>query len=65
MFVYLGKYHVSHTYIRLSDQTGRTDIPLTERGEEQIKSKASFLVGDGSTVDLNAGHVVVCLIVLS
>jgi probable phosphoglycerate mutase len=31
-----------------SDQTGRTDIPLTQRGEEQIKSKAAFLVGDGS-----------------
>lgn len=31
-----------------SDQTGRTDIPLTQRGVEQIKSKAPFLVGDGS-----------------
>jgi hypothetical protein len=37
------------THIRdLSDQTGRTDIPLTQRGEEQIKSKAPYLVGDGS-----------------
>lgn len=32
----------------LFDQTGRTDISLTEHGVEQIKSKAPFLVGDGS-----------------
>lgn len=32
----------------LFDQTGRSDIPLTQRGEEQIKSKAQYLVGDGS-----------------
>jgi hypothetical protein len=31
-----------------SDQTGRSDIPLTPRGEEQVKAKAPFLVGDGS-----------------
>jgi broad specificity phosphatase PhoE len=65
MFVYLPKSHVSHTYIRLSDQTGRTDIPLTECGEEQIKSKAQFLVGDGSTIDSYARCFVVCLIALS
>ncbi|KAH9162763.1 histidine phosphatase superfamily [Lactarius sanguifluus] len=32
----------------LNGQTGRSDIPLTERGVEQIKSKAPFLVGDGT-----------------
>ncbi|KAI0051662.1 phosphoglycerate mutase-like protein [Auriscalpium vulgare] len=31
--------------------TGRTDIPLTARGEEQIKSKAQALVGDGKLID--------------
>ncbi|KAH9982368.1 histidine phosphatase superfamily [Lactifluus volemus] len=31
--------------------TGRTDISLTERGVEQIKSKAPFLVGDGKLID--------------
>ena len=39
---------ISLSYLRISDQTGRTDIPLTEHGREQIKSKASFLVGEGS-----------------
>ena len=33
---------------RLFGQTGRSDISLTEHGVEQIKSKAPFLVGDGS-----------------
>ncbi|KAJ7487453.1 histidine phosphatase superfamily [Mycena galericulata] len=31
--------------------TGRTDIPLTARGEEQIKEKATILVGDGKVLD--------------
>ncbi|KAL0579372.1 hypothetical protein V5O48_002648 [Marasmius crinis-equi] len=31
--------------------TGRTDIPLTARGEEDIKEKAARLVGDGKIVD--------------
>lgn len=29
-------------------QTGTSDIPLTARGQEQIKSKAQSLVGEGS-----------------
>ena len=37
-----------HSHITVFGQTGRSDIPLTERGVEQIKSKAAFLVGDGS-----------------
>lgn len=32
-------------------QTGRTDIPLTARGEQQIKEKAEILVGEGSAYD--------------
>jgi hypothetical protein len=36
------------------DQTGRTDIPLTQLGESQIKSKAIYLVGDGSGSNLIA-----------
>jgi hypothetical protein len=39
---------ISLSYLRISDQTGRTDIPLTEHGQEQIKSKAPSLVGEGS-----------------
>ncbi|KAI0068325.1 phosphoglycerate mutase-like protein [Artomyces pyxidatus] len=31
--------------------TGRTDIPLTARGEDQIKSKAESLVGPGKLID--------------
>ncbi|KAK7064337.1 phosphoglycerate mutase-like protein, partial [Favolaschia claudopus] len=31
--------------------TGLTDIPLTARGEEQIKEKADILVGDGKIID--------------
>ncbi|KAJ7706318.1 histidine phosphatase superfamily [Mycena rosella] len=31
--------------------TGRSDIPLTARGEEQIKEKAEILVGDGQVLD--------------
>ncbi|TRM66422.1 histidine phosphatase superfamily [Schizophyllum amplum] len=31
--------------------TGRTDIPLTARGIEQIKEKAEMLVGDGKMID--------------
>jgi len=31
--------------------TGRSDIPLTARGEEQIKEKAEILVGDGKVLD--------------
>jgi len=27
-------------------KTGRTDIPLTPRGEEQVKEKAQALVGE-------------------
>ncbi|KAI0304984.1 phosphoglycerate mutase-like protein [Russula brevipes] len=38
--------------------TGRTDIPLTQRGEEQIKSKAPYLVGDGKLIDTVNLHVV-------
>ncbi|KAH7928484.1 phosphoglycerate mutase-like protein [Leucogyrophana mollusca] len=32
-------------------QTGRSDIPLTPRGEDQIKSKAPILVGEGKAID--------------
>jgi hypothetical protein len=55
MFVVTSSLHLSHiilislSYLRISDQTGRTDIPLTDRGQEQIKSKATSLVGEGST----------------
>jgi hypothetical protein len=28
-------------------QTGTTDIPLTSRGEEQVRSEAKILVGPG------------------
>ncbi|KAL0951378.1 hypothetical protein HGRIS_008077 [Hohenbuehelia grisea] len=31
--------------------TGRTDIPLTPRGEEQVKSKAQILAGEGKVLD--------------
>ncbi|KII93825.1 hypothetical protein PLICRDRAFT_36068 [Plicaturopsis crispa FD-325 SS-3] len=31
--------------------TGKTDIPLTARGESQIKDKAQILVGDGKAID--------------
>ncbi|KAJ7092584.1 histidine phosphatase superfamily [Mycena epipterygia] len=31
--------------------TGRSDIPLTARGEEQIKEKAEILVGEGKILD--------------
>ncbi|OAX44377.1 phosphoglycerate mutase-like protein [Rhizopogon vinicolor AM-OR11-026] len=31
--------------------TGTSDIPLTTRGEEQIKSKAHILVGEGKPID--------------
>jgi len=31
--------------------TGRTDIPLTQRGEGQVKDKAQALVGDGLVID--------------
>ncbi|KAJ6574973.1 histidine phosphatase superfamily [Mycena capillaripes] len=31
--------------------TGRSDIPLTARGEEQVKEKAEILVGDGKVLD--------------
>ncbi|KAJ8594858.1 phosphoglycerate mutase-like protein [Rhizopogon salebrosus TDB-379] len=31
--------------------TGTTDIPLTVRGEEQVKSKAHILVGEGRPID--------------
>ncbi|KAF9076144.1 phosphoglycerate mutase-like protein [Rhodocollybia butyracea] len=31
--------------------TGRTDIPLTARGEQQIKEKAPILVGEGKPID--------------
>lgn len=65
MFVYSARSLESHTHMPLSDQTGRSDIPLTQRGEEQIKSKAPFLVGEGSTTDRNVGCVVIHLIVPS
>jgi hypothetical protein len=65
--VQVGRHHVRpyvkpasvsyHTNLRISDQTGRTDIPFTERGQEQIKSKASFLVGEGSTSKWLVGGV--------
>ncbi|KAL1737117.1 histidine phosphatase superfamily [Schizophyllum commune] len=32
--------------------TGRTDIPLTARGIEQIKEKAQMLVGEGKVLDV-------------
>jgi len=38
--------------------TGRSDIPLTQRGEEQIKSKALYLVGDGKLIDTVNLHIV-------
>ncbi|KAJ3849583.1 phosphoglycerate mutase-like protein [Lentinula lateritia] len=31
--------------------TGRTDIPLTARGERQVKEKATILVGEGRPID--------------
>jgi len=31
--------------------TGRTDIPLTKKGEESIRSKASNIVGTGKLID--------------
>ncbi|KAJ7076575.1 histidine phosphatase superfamily [Mycena belliarum] len=31
--------------------TGRTDIPLTARGEDQIRDKAKILVGPGNVLD--------------
>ncbi|KAH7885904.1 histidine phosphatase superfamily [Phlebopus sp. FC_14] len=31
--------------------TGRSDIPLTARGEQQIKSKAPLLVGEGHAIE--------------
>ncbi|KIJ68590.1 hypothetical protein HYDPIDRAFT_24850 [Hydnomerulius pinastri MD-312] len=31
--------------------TGRSDIPLTARGEQQIKEKAPILVGEGHPID--------------
>ncbi|KAJ3759830.1 phosphoglycerate mutase-like protein [Lentinula raphanica] len=31
--------------------TGRTDIPLTARGEQQVKEKAPILVGEGRPID--------------
>ncbi|CAK5280171.1 unnamed protein product, partial [Mycena citricolor] len=31
--------------------TGRSDIPLTERGEGQIKAQADILVGEGKVID--------------
>jgi len=31
--------------------TGTSDIPLTKRGEEQVKSKALVLVGEGKIID--------------
>jgi len=71
MFVLTSSLRLSHTvlislsYLRISDQTGRTDIPLTERGREQIKSKASFLVGEGSASRWIFGCLLACLIVLS
>jgi hypothetical protein len=55
MFVVTSNLRLFHTvlislsYLRISDQTGRTDIPLTERGQEQIKSVAPSFVGEGST----------------
>ncbi|KAA1467923.1 phosphoglycerate mutase-like protein [Dentipellis sp. KUC8613] len=38
--------------------TGRSDIPLTARGEEQIREKAPSLVGDGKLIDTANLHVV-------
>ncbi|KAF8230685.1 phosphoglycerate mutase-like protein [Tricholoma matsutake] len=35
----------------LNGSTGRTDIPLTPRGEEQVKAKAQALVGEGLVID--------------
>ncbi|VDC01845.1 unnamed protein product [Peniophora sp. CBMAI 1063] len=40
--------------------TGRTDIPLTARGEEQIKLKAQDLVGAGKLIDTANLEVVLC-----
>ncbi|GAW06033.1 phosphoglycerate mutase-like protein [Lentinula edodes] len=31
--------------------TGRTDIPLTARGEQQVKEKATILIGEGRPID--------------
>ncbi|KAF9462105.1 histidine phosphatase superfamily [Collybia nuda] len=35
----------------LNGSTGRTDIPLTTRGMEQVSERAKILVGDGLMVD--------------
>ncbi|EEB87420.1 hypothetical protein MPER_15227, partial [Moniliophthora perniciosa FA553] len=46
---------IRHAQVVLIDNdrrhTGRTDIPLTPRGEEQVKQKAQELVGDGNIID--------------
>jgi len=40
--------------------TGTTDIPLTQRGEEQISSRAGHIVGEGKLIDpKNLCHVFV------
>jgi broad specificity phosphatase PhoE len=35
----------------MTQQTGKSDIPLTKRGEEQIKQIAQRLVGHGLVID--------------
>ncbi|KZT05972.1 phosphoglycerate mutase-like protein [Laetiporus sulphureus 93-53] len=41
--------------------TGRTDIPLTKRGEEQTAGNAKVLVGEGKVIDPN--HI--CMVYVS
>jgi len=40
--------------------TGKSDIPLTQHGEEQIKSKAQSLVGPGKIIDTANLEVIFC-----
>lgn len=44
-----GQRMFSHLFL----QTGISDIPLTPRGEDQIKSKAKFIIGKGSKKPLS------------
>lgn len=42
--------HYSPRDLLKNTQTGRSDIPLTARGEEEVASRADILVGEGSKI---------------